>query len=136
MLHTCLSVITCSWNVIVLPLHTTIPSVQLEEGEIPTASATTDDARAKALADAAEAERELKARRRMLGNIQFIGQLYKCGLLTDRIIHSCIVQLLNDELSPRPDDIECLCKLLITLGKQVWRRSAVTSLQHAFTSWS
>ncbi|EFJ49949.1 hypothetical protein VOLCADRAFT_80411, partial [Volvox carteri f. nagariensis] len=96
---------------------------KLEEGEIPTtasgAAASTDDARAKALAEAAEAERELKARRRMLGNIQFIGHLYKCGLLTERIIHSCIVQLLNDELSPRPDDIECLCKLLTTLGKQL-----------------
>ncbi|GIL90582.1 hypothetical protein Vretifemale_18213 [Volvox reticuliferus] len=96
---------------------------KLEEGEIPGAStglaASTEDARVKALAEAAEAERELKARRRMLGNIQFIGQLYKCGLLTDRIIHSCIVQLLNDELSPRPDDIECLCKLLTTLGKQL-----------------
>ncbi|GIL68831.1 hypothetical protein Vafri_22062 [Volvox africanus] len=96
---------------------------KLEEGEIPgagtVAAASTEDARVKALAEAAEAERELKARRRMLGNIQFIGQLYKCGLLTERIIHSCIVQLLNDELSPRPDDIECLCKLLTTLGKQL-----------------
>lgn len=83
------------------------------------APSATDEAKAKAAADAAEAERELKARRRMLGNIQFIGHLYKCGLLTERIIHSCIIQLLSEEEAPRPDDIECLCKLLTTLGKQV-----------------
>ncbi len=106
------------------------PPLQVEEGEVapaapaaadapaPAASAT-DEAKAKAAADAAEAERELKARRRMLGNIQFIGHLYKCGLLTERIIHSCIIQLLSEEEAPRPDDIECLCKLLTTLGKQV-----------------
>ena len=65
------------------------------------------------------AEAELKARRRALGNIQFIGLLYKCGLLTVRIIHSCIQQLLMEEAAPRAEDIECLCKLLGTIGKQV-----------------
>lgn len=94
---------------------------QLEEGEVAASPSapSVDDAKAKAQAEAAEAERELKARRRMLGNIQFIGHLYKCGLLTERIIHSCIVSLMQDTKSPRPDDIECLCKLLTTLGKQV-----------------
>ncbi|KAJ9515573.1 hypothetical protein QJQ45_021731, partial [Haematococcus lacustris] len=35
------------------------------------------------------------------------------------ILHSCIVQLLKEEASPRADDIECLCKLLVTVGHKL-----------------
>lgn len=31
----------------------------------------------------------------MLGNMQFIGQLYKYALLTERIMHNCVQQLLQ-----------------------------------------
>ena len=41
------------------------------------------------------AEQERQARRRMLGNMQFIGQLYKYALLTERIMHNCVQQLLQ-----------------------------------------
>jgi translation initiation factor 4G len=41
------------------------------------------------------AELERQARRRMLGNMQFIGQLYKNALLTERIMHNCVHQLLQ-----------------------------------------
>lgn len=100
------------------------PAVEVEEGEVVGETADTvksakELARAKKISDALAAEAELKARRRALGNIQFIGLLYKCGLLTVRIIHSCIQQLLMEEAAPRPEDIECLCKLLTTIGKQL-----------------
>lgn len=36
----------------------------------------------------------VQARRRSLGNIHFIGHLYKQGLLTEKIMHSCIHHLL------------------------------------------
>lgn len=39
---------------------------------------------------------DLKARRRMLGNIQFIGQLYMSKMLTEKIMHECIVKLLGE----------------------------------------
>ena len=39
---------------------------------------------------------DLKARRRMLGNIQFIGQLYMKKMLTEKIMHECIVKLLGE----------------------------------------
>ena len=39
---------------------------------------------------------ELKARRRMLGNIIFVGQLYRQGVLTEAVMHSCIKQLLEE----------------------------------------
>ncbi len=37
--------------------------------------------------------------------------LYRC-----RIIHSCIQTLLREQNAPRPEDVECLCKLLTTVG--------------------
>lgn len=38
----------------------------------------------------------LQARRRALGNIQFIGFLYKQKMLTEKIMHSCITTLLAE----------------------------------------
>lgn len=70
-------------------------------------------------ADQAAAESERKAWRRMLGNIQFIGHLYRYNMLTDNIIHSCIQQLMVDDQNPKDEDLECLCKLLSTVGAQL-----------------
>lgn len=46
--------------------------------------------------EARRAAAEYKARQRMLGNIQFIGQLYIKKMLTERIMHECIVKLLGE----------------------------------------
>ena len=53
----------------------------------------------------------------MLGNIQFIGQLYKHSMLTERIMHACIQQLLENVDNPKREDMECLCKLMTTIGR-------------------
>lgn len=42
---------------------------------------------AKRRAEAAAAAEELKARRRALGNIQYISYLYRFGMLTENIMH-------------------------------------------------
>lgn len=47
-------------------------------------------------AEARKAEEDRKARRRMLGNIIFVGQLYLTGSLTEGVIHTCIRQLLDE----------------------------------------
>ena len=65
-----------------------------EEGETsPPKAAKPLDAKAAAAearrVERAAAEEELKARRRMLGNIQFIGHLYRYGMLTENIMHRC-----------------------------------------------
>jgi translation initiation factor 4G len=64
-------------------------------------------------------EKRLKARRRMLGNIRFIGELYKMGMLTERIMHECIKKLLGHPPRQNPDeeDVEALCKLMSTIGR-------------------
>lgn len=56
------------------------------------------------------------AKRRGLGLIQFIGELYKLNMLTIRIMHECIVRLLNFEGLPDESAIESLVKLLRTVG--------------------
>ncbi|XP_076320360.1 eukaryotic translation initiation factor 4 gamma 3-like [Tachypleus tridentatus] len=61
-------------------------------------------------------EEEKKAKRRSLGNIRFIGELFKQNMLTPKIMDGCIQRLLRqgDE-----DSLECLCRLLTTVGKDL-----------------
>lgn len=57
---------------------------------------------------------ETKMRKRSVGNIRFIGELYKLRMLTSPIMMRIIGTLLErgDE-----ESLECLCKLLTTIGK-------------------
>ncbi|KAK6621848.1 hypothetical protein RUM44_001655 [Polyplax serrata] len=59
-------------------------------------------------------EEARKIRLRSVGNIRFIGELYKLQMLTCKIMHNCVNHLLNlgDE-----ESLECLCKLLTTIGQ-------------------
>ncbi|XP_012257845.2 eukaryotic translation initiation factor 4 gamma 3-like isoform X1 [Athalia rosae] len=61
-------------------------------------------------------EEERRIRVKSVGNIRFIGELFKLGMLTSRIMQACIRNLLdlNDE-----ESLECLCKLLSTVGKDL-----------------
>uniref|UniRef100_A0A8C7HSN0 Eukaryotic translation initiation factor 4 gamma 1 n=1 Tax=Oncorhynchus kisutch TaxID=8019 RepID=A0A8C7HSN0_ONCKI len=56
------------------------------------------------------------ARRRSLGNIKFIGELFKLKMLTEAIMHDCIVKLLKNH---DEESLECLCRLLSTIGKDL-----------------
>ncbi|KAF4377332.1 hypothetical protein G4B88_005810 [Cannabis sativa] len=62
-------------------------------------------------------EKRIKARRRMLGNIRLIGELYKKKMLTERIMHECIKKLLGQHHTPDEEDLEALCKLMSTIGE-------------------
>jgi translation initiation factor 4G len=57
------------------------------------------------------------AKRKGLGLIQFIGELYKLGMLTLRIMHECVLKLLDFEGLPDESAIESLVKLLRTVGQ-------------------
>jgi translation initiation factor 4G len=78
----------------------------------------------------------IKVKRRVLGNIRFIGELYKMSMLQERIMHECVHKLLhldvvvdNEERrkrvvrregsKPDEEDLESLCKLLGTVGKMI-----------------
>jgi translation initiation factor 4G len=57
------------------------------------------------------------AKRRGLGLVKFIGELYKLGMLTERIMHECIKKLLElDEGGPDESEVESLVSLLNTVG--------------------
>jgi len=78
-------------------------------------------------------DRILQARRRMLGNIRFIGELFKKSMLTERIMHTCIMKLLGaGERTPSEEDIEALCKLMSTVGGQLDHQKAKTYMDAYF----
>ncbi|KAI1432294.1 hypothetical protein GGR50DRAFT_616112 [Xylaria sp. CBS 124048] len=56
------------------------------------------------------------AKRRGLGLVQFIGELYKLGMLTERIMHECVRKLVDYTGVPDEAEVESLCKLLRTIG--------------------
>ncbi|XP_056656657.1 eukaryotic translation initiation factor 4 gamma 1-like [Monodelphis domestica] len=61
-------------------------------------------------------EAQGKARRRSLGNMKFIGELFKLKMLTEAIMHDCVAKLLKN---PDEESLECLCGLLTTVGKSL-----------------
>ena len=68
------------------------------------------------------ATEEDNIKKRTLGNIRLIGELYKKQMVQEKIVHVCITDLLQvkrgDEF-PSEESIEALCHLLATVGKQV-----------------
>lgn len=61
-------------------------------------------------------ELEQKLRRRTVCTVGFIGELYRMEMLTTKIMDWCIQALLA---SPSEEKLECLCKLLATVGKRI-----------------
>lgn len=63
-------------------------------------------------------ERRYLAKRKMLGNIKFIGELGKLEILSESILHRCIMELLQTRKCEDPsEDLECLCQILRTCGR-------------------
>uniref|UniRef100_A0A8C7ZWB4 Eukaryotic translation initiation factor 4 gamma, 1a n=1 Tax=Oryzias sinensis TaxID=183150 RepID=A0A8C7ZWB4_9TELE len=71
-----------------------------------------------------------KARRRSLGNIKFIGELFKLKMLTEAIMHDCVVKLLKNH---DEESLECLCRLLSTIGKDLDFEKAKPRMDQYFT---
>lgn len=59
-----------------------------------------------------------KLRKRAVGTVHFIGELYKIEMLTSKIMRSCITHLLDPSMCSE-ETLECLCKLLVTIGKRL-----------------
>ena len=56
---------------------------------------------------------EENTKRRQMGNIRFIGDIFKLKMMTDGIIHDCVSKLLQ---SKKEESLECLCQLLAMTG--------------------
>lgn len=67
----------------------------------------------QALKTTPDGEREAAERRakmRTLGNIRLIAELYKQDVVSEKILHACIQQMLGDGKSdPIEDDVEVSC---------------------------
>lgn len=87
-------------------------------------------------ADQRDAQLELlneklgKAKRRTMGNIRFIGELYKLRILTENIMHDCIIKLLK---AKDDESLECLCQLMATIGKDLDHEKAKNRMDQYFT---
>ncbi|XP_059486648.1 eukaryotic translation initiation factor 4 gamma 2 isoform X2 [Neocloeon triangulifer] len=70
-----------------------------------------------------EDERLQLAKRKMLGNIKFIGELGKLEILHEAILHRCCQQLLEKKkhrlgsAKDTAEDLECLCQIMRTCGR-------------------
>jgi len=57
-------------------------------------------------------------RHKILGNIKFICELFKKKMLASSVIAFCITSLTDDAQKNKvPESMECLCKLMVNLGK-------------------
>lgn len=65
------------------------------------------------------------AKQKILGNIKFIGELFKLDMLNESVLHTMLQQLLDKNnrcaggLEDRCEDMECLSQLIRTCGKQL-----------------
>ncbi|ENN78791.1 hypothetical protein YQE_04747, partial [Dendroctonus ponderosae] len=62
-------------------------------------------------------ERRQTTKRKMLGNIKFIGELGKLEMLSEGILHRCIRELLVRRGDDPAEDLECLCQIMRTCGR-------------------
>ncbi len=76
------------------------------------------------------------AKKKMLGNVKFIGELGRIDLLTEAILHKCIKTLLekqrDEKYSDMSEDLECLCKMMPTIGKKLDQGEAVKLMDQYF----
>jgi len=77
-------------------------------------------------------EKQDKTKRRYLGNIRFVGELFKLSILTVGIMNHCIERLLKQETDE--ENLECLCRLLTIIGKEVDKPNNVHEMKSYFES--
>ena len=76
------------------------------------------------------------SKKKMLGNVKFIGELGRLDLLSEAILHKCIKTLLekqkDEKYSDMAEDLECLCKIMPTIGKKLDQGEAVKLMDQYF----
>ncbi|XP_036398059.1 eukaryotic translation initiation factor 4 gamma 1-like [Megalops cyprinoides] len=89
---------------------------------------TTEEERQR-LKEELEAEEEAH-RRRLLGNVRFIGELFKLELVRESAVRDCVTRLLGKRSE---EALECLCCLLSTGGKSLDCHRAKPHMDQYFT---
>lgn len=87
----------------------------------------------EAITDVAEREQRCTQIRKIyIGHVYFIGALYRKELLRESIMHHCIQELFGDPDEPDDEKIECLAKLMTTVGKQIDHAALEKKESHKF----
>ena len=60
---------------------------------------------------------DAKNLKRSLGIMHFVGELYKLKMLSENIIHECLIRLLQS--SSDTDSLECFTHLITVSGKEI-----------------
>ncbi|KAI5061888.1 hypothetical protein GOP47_0022427 [Adiantum capillus-veneris] len=81
-------------------------------------------------------EKEKLVKLRTLGNIKLIGELFKQKMIPEKIVHYCIRMLLgfDPKTPPAEENIEALCQLLRTVGKQLEESNKSTKVLEVYFS--
>jgi hypothetical protein len=77
-------------------------------------------------------EKRIKSKIRSLGNVHFVGELFKINMLTEKIMHRCVTNMLQNVMNPEEAEIESLCKLLTTIGKYLDHPAAAKHMKQYF----
>ncbi|XP_035672305.1 eukaryotic translation initiation factor 4 gamma 2-like isoform X1 [Branchiostoma floridae] len=93
-------------------------------------------------------EQKMVAKRKMLGNIRFIGELGKLDMLSEAILHKCIKQMIlevkvylsrqllekkrTESVADRAEDLECLCQIMRTCGRRLDHDKAKSLMDQYF----
>ena len=98
----------------------------------------TEAARTEALSETGDArdDAEKKAKHRLLGNVRLIAELFKKGMVNDRIMVLILSDLLgsSEGQEPSEDSIEAACEVIATAGASLEENPrAKTSLDNIFT---
>jgi len=88
----------------------------------------------KNMSQAERDEKEQKRKGQVMGNVKFIGQLFKHRMIHEKIVHICINDLIkcDNNRMPTKNDIEAVCNLLKTVGKELDHVKAKTWMDKYF----
>ncbi|KAF2077843.1 hypothetical protein CYY_000888 [Polysphondylium violaceum] len=64
-------------------------------------------------------EKQYIERKKVFGLIKFIGELFKQGMLVERVIHGILISLMGELQKPIELKLECFCKLLSIVGRPI-----------------
>ncbi|CEM18459.1 unnamed protein product [Vitrella brassicaformis CCMP3155] len=94
-----------------------------------------DEDKAKLSSDDQEIKLK-KLKDRILGNIKFIGELFLRRLLSAKVVKEVVTSLIGADASYSPEElfIECLCKLITTIGSTLESTDAGKQLLTHFSS--
>ena len=62
---------------------------------------------------------DFQVRQRAVAKVHFIGNLHRKKVVSEKLVHGCVCELLAGFESPKQQDVECLVRLMNTAGQQM-----------------